>query len=70
MAKPHTAYLLLRKAAADAFRRRDVATYDRLTEEAATIILPESGRGAFYHPSAAIVCRVLGKERASSAAGR
>jgi hypothetical protein len=39
--KPQAAYLLLRKAAADAFRRRDFATSDRLTEEAETIDLPD-----------------------------
>ena len=39
--KPRAAHLLLRKAAADAFRRREFATCDRLTEEAEAIVLPD-----------------------------
>jgi hypothetical protein len=39
--KPRAAYLLLRKAAADAFRRREFATCDRLTQEAEAIALPD-----------------------------
>lgn len=38
---PAAAHLLLRKAAAAAFRRRDFATCDRLTQEADSIALPE-----------------------------
>ena len=41
--KPRAAYLLLRKAAAEAFRRREFATCDRLTQEAEAIVLPELG---------------------------
>ncbi|HVI33892.1 DUF6880 family protein [Phenylobacterium sp.] len=37
---PAAAHLLLRKAAAAAFRRRDFATCDRLTQEADSIVLP------------------------------
>ena len=40
--KPRAAYLLLRKAAADAFRRREFAICDRLTHEAEAIVLPEA----------------------------
>ena len=40
--KPRAAYLLLRKAAADAFRRREFTICDRLTHEAETIVLPEN----------------------------
>ena len=39
--KPRAAYLLLRKAAADAFRRREFTICDRLTHEAEAIVLPE-----------------------------
>ena len=39
--KPRAAHLLLRKAAADAFRRREFATCDRLTLEAEAIDLPK-----------------------------
>ena len=39
--KPRAAYLLLRKATADAFRRREFTICDRLTHEADAIILPE-----------------------------
>jgi hypothetical protein len=39
--KPRAAYLLLRRAAADAFRRREFATCDRLTLEAEAIELPQ-----------------------------
>ena len=39
---PAAAHLLLRKAAAAAFRRRDFATCDRLTQEAESIVLPET----------------------------
>jgi hypothetical protein len=39
--KPRAAYLLLRKAAADALRRHEFATCDRLTHEAEAIALPE-----------------------------
>lgn len=38
---PGAAHLLLRRAAAAAFRRRDFATCDRLTQEADSIALPE-----------------------------
>jgi hypothetical protein len=41
-AKPRAAHLLLRKAAADAFRRREFATCDRLTLEAEAIVLPDT----------------------------
>jgi hypothetical protein len=41
--KPRAAYLVLRKAAADAFRRREFAICDRLTQEAETITFPEPG---------------------------
>lgn len=40
--KPRAAYLLLRKAAAEAFRRREFATCERLTQEADAIELPEA----------------------------
>ncbi|WP_158914688.1 DUF6880 family protein [Caulobacter sp. S45] len=40
--KPRAAHLLLRKAAAEAFRRREFATCDRLTQEAEAIELPDS----------------------------
>lgn len=39
--KPRAAYLLLRNAAAEAFRRRESATCDRLTQEAEAIALSE-----------------------------
>jgi hypothetical protein len=40
--KPRAAFLLLRKAAADAFRRREFATCNRLTQEAESIELPDA----------------------------
>ncbi len=39
--KPRAAHLLLRKAAADALRRREFATCERLTQEAEAIALPD-----------------------------
>ena len=41
--KPNAAYLLRRKAATDAFRRREFAICDRLTQEAEAITVPELG---------------------------
>ena len=40
-AKPRAAYLLLRKAAADAFARREFRIADRLSQEAEAIVLPD-----------------------------
>jgi hypothetical protein len=40
--KPQAAYLVLRKAAADAFRQREFATCDRLTMEAEAIVMPDT----------------------------
>lgn len=40
--KPRAAHLLLRKAAADAFARREFKTADRLSQEAEAIVLPDA----------------------------